>query len=138
MNTLVLLLLTASVPGQSGTVISSQPTPVIQSQSGPISSYESDDSGWMGRFRNRQGLFSRLRGWFNRGQSFDQFPSTGTSYPSTSTTSYPSGVPVSTSNSRLVPTPVTGSQSYSTTYGYGLTPYQYNQAGTVNSQSPPK
>jgi len=137
MNTLVLLLLTASVPGQSGTVIQSQPMPVIQSQSGPviqsqsgpISSYDSDDSGWFSRFRNRQGLFPRVRGWFSR--SNDQSPTTGTPI------SYPNGVPSTTSDRRLVPTPASNAVISSTpSITYGSSPYQYNPSSTSVAPQP--
>jgi len=119
MNTLVLLLMTTGAPAQTGTVIQSQPAPVIQTEPGSISSYDSGDAGWWGRFRNRPGLFSRMRGWFGRSQTSDQFPPGTTVYPGSTT------VPGTTGESRLVPTPVINppiSSTPSITYGSG--PYQ--------------
>jgi hypothetical protein len=112
MNTLMLLLLTAGVPSADPTPVVSSPSvgtysaPVVQTQPTTIS--ESGDSGWMSRWRSRPGLLSRVRGWFGRSDSVDQ-------YHSSPMSAYQGSVitPSTTTEGRLVPTPVTSASTSS-------------------------
>jgi hypothetical protein len=114
MNTLVLLLMSA-VPGADPyPVIQSQPAPVYQTQSGSIN-YDSGDSGWFSRFRGGEGLFPRLRSFFNRGRVPD----------AVQPNSYPSSVSGTTPEGRLVPTPImTAPVTAGPSINRGTTPYQ--------------
>jgi hypothetical protein len=131
MNTLVLLLMASSVPAQTPAVIQSQPSMVYQTQYTSSSTADSGDSGWGSRFRNRPGLFARIRGWFGgRSQPSEQYPSSTTVYPSSST------APV-TSEGRLVPTPVTsGPTSWTPSITYGSGPSQAPSSVGISPAQP--
>ena len=123
MNTLVLLLLTASVPAQPGPVIQNGPTPLIQNGPGPVTSTydmgDTGDTGWFGRFRNGQGMFPRLRNFFNRGRTPSALQDMPPAYPGNVTS------PGIGPDARLVPTPVLNapiSTAPTITYGTGPAP----------------
>jgi hypothetical protein len=119
MNTLVLLLMT-TIPG-------ADPAPIVQPATAPAPAAVSPDTGetWWGRFRHRQGLFSRLRGWFGKSHE-DVLTAPG--LPSTVKT-----VPGPMEHGRLVPTPVDSPMPSVT---YGTAPYR--PGATVETAAPPQ
>jgi hypothetical protein len=111
MNTLMLLVLTAAVPSADPTPmvqsssVGSYSAPVVQTQATTIS--ESGDSSWGSRWRNRPGLLTRVRGWFGRSDSVQQ-------YPSSPMSAYQGSVITpGTTDGRLIPTPVSAAPTSS-------------------------